>query len=127
MVKVRYPKIDWKKIMPGTKLPQMSMGDLKCLALIYERHNEYVICDQPIRILSFILKLLENKSSFSAPCQAQSMPKGYRYPPLRAASTVSFALNSFGHCQALSKRVRDLEKASLYNKPVYIEKIPIMS
>src|ERR1700722_8684698 len=76
--KTRYPNMDWKKSIPGMKLAQMSIGDLKCRALMKERDREYVMWHHPIKIPSFILKLLANKSSFSVPCHIQSSPNGYR-------------------------------------------------
>ena len=40
IVKTRYPKMDWKKIMPGTKLPHTSIELRKWRALMYDKHRE---------------------------------------------------------------------------------------
>ena len=47
--------MDWKKIMPGTKLPQISILVLKYLALTSDHMSENVMWDQPSKMDNFIL------------------------------------------------------------------------
>lgn len=79
-------------------------------------------CITPRTMDIFILSELVNTSPLSVPCQPGSKPNGYLLP---LSTAVMKVVLSSGKVQPECQRWSDLEKTSLYMRPVYIENTPI--
>merc|ERR1719334_2486902 len=95
-------------------------------ALLQRRHTPTVICKTPKSTESFIFMEFKKSSSFVAPAQAQSTPKGYGPgPPEFLVSYIGVNCPFPSVSTNLDSKIGSpMEKKSLYMNPAKVAKIP---